>query len=203
MLTIFSEGKIMTEVALTSLWLPILLSTVACFMIGFLTWMVLPIHQSDWKKLPDESKFADAIRGLNIPMGNYMFPYGKDMEEMKSPEFAERQKQGPNGLLHIWESCGDGGGMGKLLGCQFGYLLAACFCLAYLATLGIAPGADFLRVFRFVGTAGILAFTVGHVPSTIWYKERLTGHVVDGIAMGLAVGLIFAAFWPAGVPAVG
>ncbi len=185
----------MTEVALTSLWLPIVLSTVACFFIGFIFWMVLPVHKADWKQLPDEDAFADAVRGMNIPAGNYMFPYCADAEQMKSEAFLEKQKLGPVGVIQMWEETG---GMGKQLGCQFAYLLATSFCIAYLATLGLSAGADFMRVFRFVGTAGILVYTVANVPTAIWFRSRIMGHIIDGIALGLATGFIFAMLWPGG-----
>ncbi len=183
-------------VELTSLWLPITLSAVALFFIGFLTWMVLPVHKADWKALPDEDAFAQAVRDMNIPTGNYMFPYCADAEQMKSEVFIEKQKRGPVGILRIWEECG---AMGKPLACQFVFLLVTSFCIAYLATLGIPAGADFMTVFRFVGTAGILVYSVANVPNTIWFKSRLTGHLIDGVLLGLATGLIFAMLWPVGI----
>ena len=183
-------------VELTSLWLPIILSAVALFFIGFLSYMVLPIHKADWKELPDEDAFGKAVRNMNIPAGNYMFPYCADAEQMKSEAFIQKQKDGPVGLIQVWnESCN----MGKQLGCQFFFLLVTSFCLAYLATLGVPAGADFMTVFRFVGTAGILVYTIANVPNTIWFKARLTGHLVDGVLLGLATGLIFALLWPGGV----
>ncbi|MCA9233587.1 MAG: hypothetical protein KDA57_23305, partial [Planctomycetales bacterium] len=143
----------MAETALTSLWLPILLSSVALFFLSFLAWMVLPHHKADWRGLPDERAFGDALAGLNLPPGNYAFPHFKTSEEMKSREFQERQQRGPNGTLQLWNGpCN----MGKNLACQFLFFLATSFCLAYLATLGVPAGAEFMPVFRFVGTAGIL-----------------------------------------------
>ena len=180
-------------VELTSLWLPTVLSAAALFFIGFLTWMVLGFHKADWQQLPDEAAFGEAVRGLNIPAGNYMVPYAGDGEEMKSQDFLDRQQAGPNGTVQLWDGPGS---MGANLACQFGFLLITSFCLAYLATLGPQAGASFMEVFRFVGTAGILTYTAGHVPTTIWFKSRLTGNVIDGVLYGLATGVIFAALWP-------
>lgn len=182
-------------VELTSLWLPTLLSAVALFFIGYLTWMVIPTHNKDWIALPDEDGVGKALRDLNVPAGNYMFPYCADPKEMQSEAFIEKQKQGPNGTLQVWDGpCS----MGANLGCQFGFLLVTSFCLAYLATLGPKAGDDFMTVFRFVGTAGILTYAAGTVPSSIWFKTRLTGNVIDGVLYGLATGAIFAALWPGG-----
>jgi hypothetical protein len=189
----------MIEVGLGSLWLPILLSTAALFFLGFLSWMVLGLHKADWNELSDEDAFGQAVRDLNVQPGSYMFPYCADAEQMKSAAFIEKQQQGPVGIIQIWEETG---GMGKQLGCQFGFLLATMFCLAYLATLGVSAGADFMTVFRFVGTAGMLFFTVANVPTAIWFRARITGHIIDGVLLGLAAGVIFALLWP-GAPTPG
>ena len=89
-------------VELVNLWLPILLSSVALFFIGFVTWMILPLHKADWNELPDEDGFGEAMRGFDVPAGNYMYPYAADAEAMKSETFQQKQQQGPNlSLIHI------------------------------------------------------------------------------------------------------
>jgi len=182
-------------VELSSLLLPIVLSAVALFFIGFITWMVVPLHKADWRSLPDEDAFGKAVRDMNIPTGNYMFPYCADAEQMKSEAFLQKQQQGPVGVVQVWDAAP---GMGKNLACQFFFLLVTSFCLAYLATLGVESGANFMAVFRFVGTAGILTYCAANVPSAIWFKSRLTGHIIDGVLYGLATGIIFAMLWPDG-----
>ena len=132
---------------------------------------------------------------MNIQPGNYMFPFCADAEQMKSEAFIQKQKEGPVGVIQIWQETG---GMGKQLGCQFLFLLVTTFCIAYLATLGVNAGAEFMEVFRFVGTAGMLIFTAANVPTAIWFRSRIAGHVIDGIAHGLATGVIFALLWPDG-----
>lgn len=186
-------------VSLASLWLPIVLSAVALFFIGFVTWMILGVHKDDWKEMPDEDAFTQAVRELSIPAGSYMFPYCADAEQMKSEAFIQKQQQGPVGILQIWQETG---GMGKQLGCQFVFLLVTSFCIAYLATLGPPAGAGFMPVFRFVATAAMLIYTAANVPTSIWFRSRIAGHIIDGVLYGLATGLIFALLWP-GSPAAG
>jgi hypothetical protein len=41
-----------------SLWLPILLSAIAVWVASAINWMVMPHHESDYRKFPDE----DAVR---------------------------------------------------------------------------------------------------------------------------------------------
>ena len=182
-------------VELTSLWLPIVLSGVALFFASFLAWMVLPHHKQDWIGLPDESGFGKALGSLNVPSGNYMFPYCATSEEMKSPEFLERQKTGPNGLLQLWPGpCN----MGRNLVCTLLLFLCVSFCMAYLPTLGLQPGDEFMKVFRFVGTAGIIVYAGGPILNGIWFPRKLFGDILDGVAYGLITGLIFAVMWPSG-----
>ena len=69
-------------VALSALWLPIILSAVIVFIASSIFHMVLPFHRSDYKKLPDEEKVTAAIRGAGVTPGLYMFPH-TDHKEMK------------------------------------------------------------------------------------------------------------------------
>jgi hypothetical protein len=165
------------------------------FFAGYLAWCVLPHHKGDWRGLPDERQFLESVGGMNIPAGNYMFPYACDMEAMKSEEYERKMKQGPAGTLQVWR---DAGGMGKQLALQFVFLLATNFCLAYLATLGLETGDGFMKVFRFVTTAGFLIYTAGVVPGSIWFRLRLRGYLIDGVIHGLIAGAIFGWLWPTG-----
>jgi hypothetical protein len=72
----FHREIAMVEIA--NLWLPIVLSSVAVFIVSFLTWMVLPVHKGDWQKLPNEDHFVENLRSQEIPSGNYLFPFAKD-----------------------------------------------------------------------------------------------------------------------------
>ena len=77
---------------LTALWLPILLSAVLVFIASSIIHMVLGYHSGDFAPLPDEARFADAVRPLAIPPGDYLIPRAKSMADMKTPEFAEKRK---------------------------------------------------------------------------------------------------------------
>ena len=49
------------EVPVASLWLPILLSAVAVFVLSSILHMVLPLHRKDYRQVPNE---ADAMATL-------------------------------------------------------------------------------------------------------------------------------------------
>ena len=53
-----------------------------------------------------------------------------------------------------------------------------------------------MKVFRFVGTAGILTYGTANILNGIWFGRKMVADIVDGIAYGLITGLIFAALWP-------
>jgi hypothetical protein len=77
------------------LWLPILLSATIVFIASSIIHMALPWHKNDYNKAPNEDKVMDALRPHAIPPGDYMIPRCSSMEEMRSPEFAEKLKRGP------------------------------------------------------------------------------------------------------------
>ena len=177
---------------LIDLALPIVLSAVALFFASFLSWMVLPFHRQDWVKLASEDEFLKAARECRLTPGNYMFPGCNTPDEMKSPEHQAKWEAGPRGVMTVFGNVN----MARNLGLTFLFYLAVSFCLAYLATLALTPGADFMSVFRFVSTAGLLTFLAGIVPHAIWFHCRIVGHVLESIAYAAIVGAIFAGMWP-------
>ena len=86
-------------VPILSLWLPILLSAVAVFVISSIIHMVLGYHKNDFIGLSSEKEIMDDLRKYNTPPGNYHFPRANSMKEMSSPEFIEKMKQGPVGFV--------------------------------------------------------------------------------------------------------
>ncbi len=177
---------------LTNLLVPIVAATVALFFTSFLSWMILQLHKKDWGKLVKEDEFMEAARKCEIPLGSYTFPGCGCPEEMKSEAFQAKMKAGPCGVLTVFRPAN----MGKNLGLTFLYFLVCNFCLAYLATLAKKPGDDFMEVFRFISTAGLMTFLAAIVPHAIWFKCRIVGHVIESIAFAAISGAIFAAMWP-------
>ncbi len=58
------EGGPLMNIALASLWLPIVLSSIAIFFASSIIWIVLQYHNADWKKLPDEDVARSTFKGL-------------------------------------------------------------------------------------------------------------------------------------------
>lgn len=177
---------------LTSLMLPIVLSAVALFFASYLSWMVLPFHRQDWIKLAREDQLMQAVRECEIPIGNYMFPAAGSHAETRSAEYAAKWAIGPCGILSIYPKVN----MLRNLGLTFVYFLVVSFCLAYLGTLALPKGAEFMPVFRFVSTAALLTFLASIVQHAIWFHARIVGHVIESLAYAAIIGAIFAAMWP-------
>ena len=179
-----------------TLWLPVVVSTVALFFAGFLSWMVVKLHEKDWVKMEDEDKVIDAIREANVPEGNYMFPGTNKASEMNEPEYVAKYNAGPRGILSVMPAAN----MGKNLALTMLYYFVCSLTFAYLANFALAdrkPDPDFITVFRFVATIGLLTFSASIVQHAIWFKSRVVGHVIEAIAFSLISGAIFAALWPA------
>ncbi len=102
-------------VPIPELWLPILLSAVAVFILSSIIHMVLKYHNNDFKALPAEDAVMDDLRKHNIPPGEYHFPRAKDMKEMGSPEYIEKMKKGPVAMMTVLENAAPKMGMQLLL----------------------------------------------------------------------------------------
>jgi hypothetical protein len=179
---------------LTALWLPIVLAAVIVFVASSIMHMVLPYHHGDYKKLPDEDKAREALRGLSP--GLYVMPYCTH-KEMKSPEIQEKYKQGPVGLLTMFPSGPPA--MGKYMGLWFVYCLIIGFFVAYLAWHTVALGSNYLVVFRVVGTAAFLAYGVGIISNGIWKGQpwgNVIKEVIDGLVYALLTAGTFGWLWP-------
>jgi len=183
-------------VSLTALWLSIVLSAVIVFVASSIMHMLLPYHKSDYRQLPDEDKLLAVLRAAGLKPGLYHFPYCSH-KDMKSPAVMEKFKQGPVGMLTLFPSGPPA--MPKFLGMWFAYCLVIGFFVAYLTGRTVAPGANYLAVFRVAGTAAFLAYGLGNLSNGIW-KGQPWGvtlkEVIDGLVYALLTAGTFGWLWP-------
>lgn len=182
---------------LAALWLPILVSAVIVFVASSVIHMMLPWHKSDYPKLPNEDRFRDAVRPLAIPPGDYMVPRPSSREELASPAFAEKIKQGPNVVMTVIPS--GPMTMGKQLGLWFLYAVVVGFFAAYVAGRALPPGSAYLQVFRFIGATAFIGYAVALWQMSIWYRRAwLTTFkaTVDGLIYALLTAGTFGWLWP-------
>ncbi len=183
-------------VSLTALWLPIVLSAVGVFVASSIVHMVLKYHNSDYRKLPDEDKAADAIRGA--APGYYSMPHCLDMKEMGSPEMMKKYKDGP--IAFVTVAPNGPPNMGKLLGTWFVFCLVISVFVAYLTGRHLGAGADYMTVFRMASTVAFLGYGASEPVAAIWKAQpwgMTMKHVLDGLIYALVTAAIFAQLWPA------
>ena len=184
-------------IPLMALWLPILLSAVIVFVASSIIHMFLPIHKSDYRKLPDEDKVLDALRAAGVTPGRtYHFPYCTH-KDMKSQEVVEKFKRGPIGLLTVRPNGAPA--MGKFLGQWFFYCIVISIFVAYLTGRTRLAGAPYLEVFRVAGAAAFLAYAGALIQNSIWKGESwgvTFKHVIDGLIYGLLTAGTFGWLWP-------
>ncbi len=82
-----------------ALWLPIVLSAAAVFVVSSLVHMLLDMvvgwHKHDFRPLPNQDAVMAALRPFAIAPGDYTLPRPDNMQQMRSPEFKEMINKGP------------------------------------------------------------------------------------------------------------
>jgi hypothetical protein len=134
-----------------------------------------------------------------ITPGEYMVPCATDHAARKTPEFQEKMKKGPSFLITVWG--GDAmSSMTTSLVQWFAYSLVIGIFSAYVASRALAPGADYLEVFRFVGFTAFICYSVAKWQDSIWYKRSwatTARGTFDGLVYGLLTAGTFGWLWPA------
>jgi len=183
-------------ISLMSLWLPILLSAVAVFIASSVLHMLTPWHKTDFRKLPNEDRSREGLRALALAPGDYMTPCPSSPEEMKSPEFAEKMKQGPRIVMTVMPN--GPMSMGKPLGMWFVYCLVVSFFSAYVAATALPRGAPYMPVFHVISVAAFMGYSLALWPMSIWYQRSWITTVkstIDGLIYGLLTAGVFGWLW--------
>lgn len=176
--------------AIISLWLPILVSAVVCFLASSVMWAVLKYHNSDYKQTADEEAVRAALKG-NAP-GFYLLPYCVDQAELAKPEVRQKYDEGP--LAYITVTPNGVPPMGPKLILMFVYFVAVSVLSAYFVTFSVGPEADYLHVFRVAGTVAFIANSFALVPESIWFSRPWSMTVknfIDGVVYSLLTGGVF------------
>ena len=116
---------------------------------------------------------------------------------MRSPQFMEKFKRGPVMMFTVMP--GGSMAMGRNMVQWFVYCVVISFFAAYVAGRALGVGAEYLRVFRFVGVTAFLAYAAALWPMSIWYRRSwLTTFkgTVDGLVYALLTAGTFGWLWP-------
>ena len=182
---------------MSQLWLPILLSAVAVFIVSSVIHMMTPWHKSDYPKLPNEDKVRDALRPLGIPPGDYFVPCPSDMKEMGTEAFKEKLNQGPNFIMTMFPT--GQRGMGGSLVLWFLYSLVVSGSAAFIASRTWGPEAPQRGLIHFVGLTSWLAYSAALWQLSIWYRRSWLTTIkatIDGAIYAAVTAGIFIWLWP-------
>jgi hypothetical protein len=181
-------------VPLMSLLLPMVVSAVFVFIASSVIHMLLPYHRKDFTPLPNE----DAVRSvLRVPPGDYATPYAASSEAMKTPEFTQKMKEGP--VVFMTVRPGGSWNMGATLALWFVYCLVVSQFAAYIAGRALAPGAEYMQVFRFTGATAFIGYSLALWQGAIWYRRSLRYTLLttfDGLVYALLTAGAFGWLWP-------
>lgn len=180
-----------------SLWLPVLVSAVAVWLVSAILHMVLKYHRADYKELSDEASIAAAVRQAGPAPGLYVMPYVMEPARMKDPAVIKRYEEGPVALLTVLRNGPPA--MGKHLLQWFLFCFLVSFVTGYVARHTLSPDTDLLEVLRVTGTVAFVAYGFGAFQDSIWrgipWSNSLRA-LIDAAIYGLVTGLVFRFLWP-------
>jgi hypothetical protein len=126
-----------------------------------------------------------------------MIPRATSTEEMRSPAFAEKVRQGPNMVVTVLPNAA--WSMKSNLSQWFLYSVVVGVFAAYVAGRALPPGSPYLAVFRFVGVTAFIGYSVALWQMSIWYRRSWSITVkatVDGLLYALLTAGTFGWLWP-------
>ena len=180
-----------------SLWLPVVLSAVAVWIVSAVLHMALKYHRADYKQLAGEDAVAPVLRKAATEPGVYAIPYSMDPGHMKDPAFQKKFVEGPVALITVRRNGPPN--LGKHLAQWFLFCLLVSFVTSYVARHTLAPGADGLEVLRLTGTVAFIAYGFGYFQDSIWqgipWSNSLRG-LIDAAVYAVVTGLVFRFLWP-------
>ena len=186
-------------VGILSLWAPIVLAAVLVFVASSIIHMFLPYHRSDFDKVADEDGVMAALRPFAIPPGEYLVPNaGGRADVMKSDEFKEKVRKGPVAFFTVMDPASTLN-MGPQLGQWFVYCLVVSVFAAYLTGRTMAPGDEYLAVFRVAGATAFACYGFAIWQRSIWFKQRWSTTLkstLDSLIYALLTAGSFGALWP-------
>lgn len=184
-------------VTVSQLWIPILGSAIAVFVLSSLIHMVIKWHNADYRQFANEDAVRAAIQTANPAPGQYLLPHCPSSRDLQTPEFRQKFIDGPVGFVML--RAHGAPGMGPMLGLWLAFLVAVGVFAAYLGSRTLPADAAGMAVFRLVATVAFLAYAGGAVPNGIWMGKpwrSVAKDLLDGLIYASATGAVFASLWP-------
>jgi hypothetical protein len=180
-----------------SLWIPVVVATVAVFVISSVLHMALKYHRADYKALPNEDAVRELLGKGSLARGLYQLPYCVDGKAMQEPAQKAKYEKGPVAMITIIENGVPS--LPKYLGQWFVFSFLISFISAYVARHTLHPGSDSILVMRITGTVAFVGYGLTNVLDSIWKGQPWsnTGRsLLDGAIYAVATGATFCTLWP-------
>jgi hypothetical protein len=171
-----------------------ILGGVVVFAWGFVSHVVLGLHDKSIHPVAGEQVLMDAVKGAARTPGVYVFPYISS-EQMKDTNLktahTKKYSDGPNGLLVIGENGQEPMGTDRLI-----KQLASSVIAAFLAAMligGLGAGAGLLTKTLAGAALGAFAWASQLIPFWIWYgftQDWEIAYLIDGAVAWGAAGLV-------------
>ena len=116
---------------------------------------------------------------------------------MKSPEFLEKMTKGPVAIMTFVKNGPPS--MGKSLVLWFIYSLVISIFASYIGFHALGWGASYLSVFRYVGCAAFMGYSLALCQDSIWYSRNWCTTIksmFDGLLYALVTAGVFGWLWP-------
>ena len=183
-------------VSVLSLLVPIALSAVFVFIASSIIHMATPWHKNDLRKFPNEDAVMNALRALNLQIGNYGIPKADSMKDMNSPEFQAKFKAGPVAFITVRPTEFS---MGSTLVLWFIFSLVVSTFAGYIAGVAFGPGAEYLRIMQVAGCVAFTGYGLAQAHESIWWGRNWSWtlrNMADSLLYGLLTGGTFGWLWP-------
>jgi hypothetical protein len=137
------------------------------------------------------------MRNENALPGDYFFPCPEDPKDMRSPEMLKKYEEGPVGFMTVMPNGPPA--MGISLVQWFVYSVIIGILVAYVTGRTVAPGAEYLQVFRVSGAVAFIGYAGAQPVASIWGGRKWSTtikYVFDSFVYALLTAGAFGGFWP-------
>lgn len=183
--------------ALLALWLPILLSAVAIFVVSSLIHMLFKWHESTYRKLGNEEEVRAALNAGAPGPGMYVLPHCTDMKRMQEPEMLARYTEGPVGFVTLRRAGPPSIGVPLMQWFLFTVAVAALSALITVQAIGLHAQGQ--QAGHMIGLISLMVYAVGGLPEGIWMARpwrSVALHALDGAIYATVTALTFMWLWP-------
>jgi ABC-type Co2+ transport system permease subunit len=118
---------------------------------------------------------------------------------MHDPAYRKRAEEGPVGFVRILPPGRPSMAVPMLVSVL--HYLVIGVVVAYLTSRTLAPGADYLAVFRVAGVIAWCAYFFAAVPDAIWFGKPWTSVAklfVESLVYATVTAGVFGSLWPGG-----